>query len=534
MVEVLLSSPLLTLSLVITLGAALGVVPFGPLRFGPAGALFVGLAVGALDPGLGEGLELVQSLGLALFVYTIGLSAGATFFGDLRRQYPLMIIATVLLLLFGGLIILAEHFLDLEHGIGGGIFAGVLTATPALAAASDALGGSSTPAVGYAIAYPVGVILTMVMLTYVTRTSSPGHRDPDPVSASGLVDFSVLVHRDVAIAEIPGVASPTGDDGETGGTGGTVRVSYLLHKGEVTVASPTGRLVEGDQVVLVGVPEAVEEAAEFLGERIDRHLAHDRSVVDFRRFTVSSRSAAGRSIGELGLHDRFGALVTRIRRGDDDFLAQRESILQLGDRLRIVYPRERVEEISSAVGDSENEVTQVNFLPVGLGLALGVAAGLISVPVGGASVALGAAAGPLVVGLILGRMERTGPLVWKMPTAANLIIRQLGLIVFLAAVGLSSGQAFTQTAFTMTGVLVLLTAAATLLLILPMLWLSARGLGLSTARTAGAMAGFVGQPVLIAHVNSQLADSRAGSGYSAVFALGMIVKIVVVQAVVAL
>lgn len=528
MVEVLSSSALLTLCLVITLGAALGAVRFGPLRFGAAGALFVGLAVGALDPALGEGLELVQSLGLALFVYTIGLSAGATFFGDLRRQYPLMLAATVLLVVFGGLVVGAERLFDLTDGIGGGIFAGALTATPALAAATDAADGSSAPAVGYAIAYPVGVIVTMVVLTVVPRVRLPGHRDPDPISAAGLTDISVLVHRDVAVDDVPGVtSSPDGDDG-------TVRVSYLLRDGEVSVASPFGSLSEGDKVVLLGVPADVERAAEFLGERTDRHLAHDRSVVDFRRFTVSEHGAAGRTVSELGLHGRFGALVTRIRRGDEDLLAQPESTLQLGDRVRVVYPRERLEDVRSVLGDSETEVTQVDFLPVGLGLVLGVIAGLVSIPVGDASLALGAAAGPLVVGLVLGRLERTGPLVWKMPTAANLIIRQFGLIVFLAAVGLASGQAFAETAFTAVGASVLGTAAVVLLAVLPLMWLAARTIGLSTPRTAGAMAGFVGQPVLIAHVNSQLDDVRAGSGYSAVFALGMIVKILVVQAVVVL
>ena len=135
-----------------------------------------------------------------------------------------------------------------------------------------------------------------------------------------------------------------------------------------------------------------------------------------------------------------------------------------------------------------------------------------------------------MVGLILGRLDRTGPIIWTMPNAANLTIRQLGLVLFLAAVGLSSGQAFASVAFSMDGVKVGLTA----LLLAPILvffWLLGRQLGLSQARVAGALAGFVGQPALLNHVQTLINDERTESGYSATFALGMIAKILLVQVV---
>lgn len=529
MIGILASAPLLTLFVVIALGSAVGAIKLGPVRFGAAGALFVGLAVGALDPRLGEGLGLVQSLGLALFVYTIGIAAGASFFRDLRAQTPLMAGATVLLVLVGALAALTGRLFGLDGGITGGMFAGMLTATPALAAATSALDGATSPAVGYAIAYPVGVLVTMLVLTLVARRPLPGHRDPEPLSAAGLLDITVEVERPMLVKEIPGIAVTAGR------SDGLVRMSYLLREGTMRVADPDDALERGDHLVLVGIPSAVREAADALGHRVSRHLADDRTVVDFRRFVLSNQQLAGRTVAELRIPARMGGIITRIRRGDRDLLALPDMTLQLGDRVRVVVPRDRMGEVSALIGDSEKKVTEVDWVTMGLGITVGVAVGLVSIPLGGgAAIALGSAAGPLLVGLLLGRIERTGPLVWSLPGAANLTIRQLGLVIFLAAVGLSSGQAFASTAFTAAGASVALTAALLLTLTLLAFWALGRAVGLSAPRTAGAMAGVVGQPVLLSHVNSIVDDERSESGYSALFALGIIVKIIVVQVVVVL
>ncbi len=237
-------------------------------------------------------------------------------------------------------------------------------------------------------------------------------------------------------------------------------------------------------------------------------------------------------MAELLIPLRFDGKITRIRRGDHDLLPTAEMTLQLGDRVLVVAPRERLGEVAKFFGDSEKRITEVDFFSMGLGIALGVAVGLIVIPLGGdLTIALGSAAGPLIVGLILGRLERTGPIVWTMPMAANLTIRQLGLILFLAAVGLASGQAFANTAFTTTGLTVAIMAAVLLTLTLLLLWWWNRVTGMSAPRAAGAIAGFVGQPAILSHVNSLVDDSRTTSGYAALFALGIIAKIVLVQAV---
>lgn len=510
-------------------GSLIGAIKVGPVRFGAAGALFVGLAIGALDPRLGEGLGLVQAIGLALFVYTIGIAAGASFFRDLRTQTPLIGGAAAILVVLGALAVGVGRLLELSPGIMGGAFAGMLTATPALAAATSTLDGSTDPAVGYAIAYPVGVLVTMLLITVVVRRPLPGRRDPEPLAAAGLLDITVEVEHPMLVKEIPGIAvTPGRADGQ-------VRMSYLLREGTMRVALPEDSLQRGDHLVLVGIPAAVRHAADALGHRVSRHLADDRTVVDFRRFVVSDPQVAGRTVAQLRIPAQYGGIITRIRRGDRDLLALPDMTLQLGDRVRVVVPRERMRDISALFGDSEKKVTEVDFVTVGLGIAVGVAAGLFSLPLGGGiTLALGSAAGPLLLGLVLGRIERTGPLVWALPGAANLTIRQLGLVLFLASVGLANGQAFASTAFSLTGALVVLAAAAMLTIGLLAFWALGRAVGMSAPRTAGAMAGFVGQPVLLSHVGTMVDDERTESGYSALYALGIIVKIVVVQIVVSL
>ena len=190
MLDILAGSELLTIMVVIALGTLVGIIPFGPVKIGPAGALFVGLAFGALDPRLGQGLDLIRPLGLALFVYTVGLASGATFFSSLRRQLPVMVGAVVVLALATGLIIVVGTVMGLTSALQGGAFAGSLTSTPALAAAT-AKAGSNDPAVGYALTYPVGVVLTIVMVSIILNRAWPAPKDPPSMSGLALVDLTI-------------------------------------------------------------------------------------------------------------------------------------------------------------------------------------------------------------------------------------------------------------------------------------------------------------------------------------------------------
>ena len=312
-------------------------------------------------------------------------------------------------------------------------------------------------------------------------------------------------------------------------------MSYLARDGRTRVVTPGEELHPGDRVVVVGPRTRVDAAIEHLGERLSEHLADDRTSVDNRRFVISSKRVAGRSVAELDIPGRFGGVITRVRRGDLDLLARDDLTLDLGDRVLAVVPREELGAVSAFLGDSERRVSEIDALTVGIGMALGLLLGLVTIPLpGGTSFTLGSAAGPLLVGMVLGAFERTGPIVWGMPSAANLTIRQLGLLFFLAAVGLSSGQQFAAQAFTLTGGKVVLAATGTILVgAFVFLWI-ARAVGVSAPRASGALSGLMGQPAVLAYAGTRVVDERVEAGYAAIFALGIIVKILLVQVLVTL
>lgn len=521
-VDVLADTPLLTVFVTIALGTAVGAIPFGPIRFGPAGALFVGLALGAWDARLGEGLDFVQTLGLALFVYTVGLAAGNTFFRDLKRQLPLMGLGIAATAIAAVLVVVLGTVFGINAKLQGGMFAGSLTSTPTLAAASDAT-NSTEPAVGYSLGYPAGVLFSIILVALIINKKWTAKRDPDSAAAAGLEAATAEVTKHTALHDVPGFAAQD------------IRMSYLLRDKNMRVIGMNEQLQPGDQVVVVGSKPAVDSAIDHLGLRLDEHLADDRTAVDYRRFVVSNPQVAGRSVAELDIPERFSGVMTRVRRGDLDLLARDDLTLELGDRVLTVVPRERLRDISTFLGDSERRVSEVDAFTLGLGMALGLVLGLVSIPLGGAvAFTIGAAAGPLIMGMILGRVERTGPLIWGLPHAANLTIRQMGLVLFLAAVGLSSGSAFAQQAFTLLGLKIVLSSAVVVLLSGFIILRGARLLGLSAPRAAGALAGFVGQPAVLAYGTSRISDERVEAGYSALFALCILVKIIAVSIIVVL
>lgn len=522
MLELLTASPLLTILLVVALGAAVGIIPFGPLRFGAAGALFVGLAIGAWEPSLGENLQTVSSLGLALFVYTVGLSAGETFFADLRKQLPLMGMGLAVIAAVTALAVVVGGLLGLGYPMVAGVLAGALTSTPALAAATEAT-GSPDAAIGYSLGYPVGVVLAIIAVAVVVQRRWPGARDSAPPSADGLVAESVHVERAAPLRSVPGWSDET------------IKMSYLVRDATTRVLAPGEDLHPGDRVLVIGDHDAVDHATAFLGHRMERELTSDRDAVDFKRLVVSSPAIAGRTVAQLNLPSRYGGVLTRVRRGDTDLLARDDLVLQLGDRVLAVAPQSELPALTTFLGDSERRISEVDALALGLGMVLGLLLGEITLQLpGGMEFHLGPAAGPLVVGMVLGAMHRSGPLIWQIPPAVNLTIRQLGLLLFLATVGLASGPMFAEQALTSTGLRAGVLAALIVAVSAFAFLAGARLLGLSAQRSAGGFAGYVGQPAVLAFATERVSDERIDAGYAALFALGIIAKIIAVQVIGAL
>lgn len=253
------------------------------------------------------------------------------------------------------------------------------------------------------------------------------------------------------------------------------------------------------------------------------------------RVVVSNGTLAGRRVGELALQDRFGATVTRVRRGDVDLLASDDTVLEPGDIVRVVAPSNRLGDVGSFFGDSLRGFSEVDVTAFSAGLALGFVVGMLSLPLpGGASLSLGQAGGPLLVGLFLGARQRTGPLVWQVPHGAGMTLRQLGTVLFLAAVGTRSGGAFIDTVTAGDASLLLAAGAAvSCTAAISFLAIGRRLLRLPFGVLSGMLAGLFTQPAILAFACEQAGDDSPSAGYAAVCPVAMVTKIVIAQILVA-
>ena len=520
MASLFASSPLLALFVVVALGAAIGAIRIGPLRFGAAGALFVGLVVSALHPEVvSTHMSIVQPMGLAFFVYCVGISAGATFFQDLRKQTNLLALTTVVCVVGALIALVGGRLLGLSSGLTSGLFTGALTAAPALDTATR-LTGDPNAAVGYAFGYPVGVIGGILIVTITVTRKWVGPKDTPSLAGASLEAVTIHVSKHINTRDIDAWRDQR------------VRLSYLRRDGRTRVTAPGEDLLPGDHVVMVGDPASIKETAPLVGEILDHNLEDDRSDLAFERIVVSNPDVAGRSVSELNVTKRFGAVITRVRRGDLDLLARDDLDLQLGDHVAVVVPTDELDDIAEWLGDSERRVAEVDGMAFGIGLVLGLLLGIDSAPLpGGQGFQLGAAAGPLIVGMLLGALRRTGPLVWTLPAAANLTIRQIGLMLFLAALGLNAGPQFASLLGSPEGWRAALLAAVMVVVCCVIQALGAKFIGLSSARAAGGIAGFLGQPAVLQAADARVTDERIEAAYATLFAFAIIVKILLLPVI---
>jgi putative transport protein len=286
----------------------------------------------------------------------------------------------------------------------------------------------------------------------------------------------------------------------------------------------------GDLVSVVGAPKDVVAAVEALGRASPEHLELDRSQVTFRRMFVSNPKITERPLNELHLPQRFDAVITRVRRGDVDLTPNGHFELMLGDRARVVAPSRPAAALSRALGRSARRIAEVDIITFGLGIALGLLLGAISFPLpGGARFSLGLAGGPLVMGLILGRLGRTGPLVWSSPYGANMTLRQFGVVLFLAGVGCKAGSALSTATSISVAQALLLGAAITATIVVGTLLVGRRVLGVPLSVLVGILAGIQTQPAVLAFAVEKTGKDLPNVGYATVFPLAMIAKILLGQ-----
>jgi len=543
-VDILAGNAILLLFTVIGLGFLLGNIKIYGFNLGVAAVLFVGMAFSALDGRLVLP-DHIYVIGLVLFVYAIGLQSGAGFFSSFRKRgLKLNVVAVVILCAGAAAAVVMKSVMGLSAPSIAGLFCGALTNTPALAATVETIENMKgalppealrlyleSPVITYGLAYPFGVLGVILWFFLFIKIFKIDFAKEEAVrlresGAGGIVSRTFRVTNPAIAGKT--VAEALGVLGEPGFV-----LSRIQQGDAISVVLPSTVLSLGNLIVAVGNPEALERARIVFGELSAEHLPETAGNISYRRIFVSNKKVIGKTLRELDLHKLFDATITRLRRGDVDFVPSPDTILEAGDRIRVVTRRDNIDAISKFFGDSIRSISETDFLSLSLGVVLGVFLGMIAFPLpNGMVFRLGFAGGPLIVGLILGKIERTGPIIWGLPLTANLVLRQVGLVFFLAAIGTKAGPGFSATFQTGGWGLIAAGALITSFVAVAAILAGYRFLKLPMSAVMGVVSGMHTQPACLAYANQHAENELPNIWYAAVYPASMIAKIILAQIIV--
>jgi putative transport protein len=423
------------------------------------------------------------------------------------------------------------------------LFAGSFTNTPSLAGLLDAISNSpwseeqiqvesERGVIGYSLSYPMGVLGVMIAIKVVQTLFRIDYQKEEELLSKEYPVKRKINSTTIEITKERAINKTIRDlkkEFEIDAVFGRVQFS----NGKTELTGWDTKFSIGDQVAVVGSEKEIERVGAVLGKIMPYQLSFDRSEYDTRRIFVSNPKVAGQKLATLSLNERFSAVITRVRRGDIDLLANSNTVLELGDRVRFFARRKDVPNIAKFFGDSYDALSKINLLSFGLGMALGIWLGMITFQFpGDVSFKLGFAGGPLIVALILGGLRRTGPIVWTLPYSANLTLRQVGLILMLAGIGINSGHTFAATIFQVEGAYIF--AAGTILAMVATLSTLIIGYKVLKIPFSFLLGMVASQPAVLDYAFDQTNNKLPSIGYTLVLPITLIGKIIIVQILFAL
>ena len=529
------------LALVAVIGLWIGHFKIKGVGLGIGGVLFGGILVAHFTTQYGikldsHTLHFVQEFGLILFVYTIGIQVGPGFFASLRQSGLTLNGLGILIVALGALVtILIYKFADIPLDVALGIYSGAVTNTPSLGAGQQILselGMSQTTSnmgMAYAMAYPFGIcgiLLSMWLIRLFFKIKvdeeaanfekESGH-DKEALKSMSLKVTNTNLNG-IHLIEIPGF-----DDEDV--------VCSRLKRGELVIVPKADTDVQlGDILHLVGNPEGLKKMHLIIGEEVDVPVASLSGEIRSERVVVTNEKVLGKKIRHLGIHQKYGVVISRLNRAGVELVPTAHTPLQFGDVLHMVGKTDILNQAISVIGNAKQKLLQVQMLPVFIGIGLGVLLGSIPFYIPGFPVALklGLAGGPLVVALILARIGSIGKLYWFMPPSANLALREIGIVLFLAVVGLKSGGSFVDTLTNGSGLEWMGYGIFITLVPLMIVGVIARLYAkLNYLSLCGLLAGSMTDPPALAFANELKEGSGAASlSYATVYPLTMFLRII--------
>lgn len=530
------------LALIVSSGLALGKFHVRGISLGVAFVFFMGIVAGSLHLSAdAEMISFAETFGLSLFVYTLGLHVGPNFIGMMRDEgVALNMWGLVIIAVGTAMALLLCPVTNVSVPDMVGILCGATTNTPALGAAQQALASAHMPssgaALGCAVTYPlgvVGVILAMIVLRkFVARPSdmTPHSRNEEDHTFVGqfIVANPAIVGR--SIAQI----SQT--------TQRHFIISRIWRDGQVIVPMANTLMQKDDNVLVVTNRDEVAAMDILFGVRVKKDWNRDKidwnaidSTVESRVIVMTRTKLNGKTLGGLHMRETYGVNVSRVMRGDIKLLATDDLRLQYGDRVTIVGTPEDIDHAEAFLGNAVQVLNEPNLGAIFFGLVLGLAIGMIPISLPGMSapVKLGIAGGPIVMGIIIGALGSRVHMITYTTRSASLMLRKLGLSLYLACLGLVAGKDFLQTIVRPEGLMWV--GIGLLLTILPLLIVGAVALRtrkFDFGTMCGLLCGAMANPMALSYANETIKGDRAAVAYTSVYPLGMFVRVVVAQVII--
>ncbi|MDR1719333.1 MAG: putative transporter [Dysgonamonadaceae bacterium] len=533
----------LLFAIVIACGIALGKLKLFGVSLGITFVLFVGIVVGHLGLKVDHGiLHFMKEFGLILFVYSVGLQVGPGFFSSFRKGGIRLNMLAAGVVCLGVLITLILHFvtgISMQTMVG--ILSGAVTNTPGLGAAQQAYtdmnngAGDPTIAMGYAVAYPlgvVGVIMSIILLRYVfkVRFAKESENFQQASEQKQSIELSSLEVKNPAIfgktiLEISRLADKR------------FIVSRVLHhrNEKIEIASSQTVLNADDRIYVLSTPEDSDKIAAFIGKKIEMEQSEwdmlDQQLVS-RRILITKSVMNGKSLGQLNFRANFGVNITRINRSGVDLIADSHLILQIGDRATVVGDEHAIRNVEKVFGNQLKRLNEPNLIPIFIGIALGVLLGSIpfSFPGIPQPVKLGLAGGPIIVAILISVFGPKYKLVTYTTMSANLMLREIGICFFLACVGIEAGEGFVDTIIHGGGLSWI--GLGVIITVVP-LWIvgivARCFFGLNYFTIMGLLSGSMTDPPALAFSNSMAGNDIPSVGYATVYPLTMFLRVLSAQ-----
>ena len=530
----------LILSLVIAFGIMLGKVKIAGISLGVTWILFVGIVFGHFNLSLNEHLlHFLKEFGLILFVYSIGLQVGPGFFSAFKKGgFTLNILAVTSVSLSVAVAIVLYLVTDTPITTIVGILSGAVTNTPGLGAAQQAnsdLNGIDAPeiAMGYAVAYPLGVIgaiLALQSLKYILKINTTTE---EAEAEKGMGHLQELTVRPVSLE----IINKAIDNKTIKDIHPLVNRKFVISRirdqyGKQELVNSDTELHLGDQILVISNPKDIEAITVFFGKQIDVKWEEEDSNLVSRRILITKPELNGKTLSQLRIRRNFGASITRVNRSGVDLVAAPNLQLQMGDRVTVVGSELAVSHAEKILGNSLKRLNHPNLIPIFIGIALGCILGSIPFMLPGIPqpLKLGLAGGPLIISILISRFGPHYKLITYTTMSANLMVREIGISLFLACVGLGAGKGFIETIVNEGGYMWI--GYGAIITIFPLLLtglIGRYGCKLNYYTLIGILSGANTNPPALAYSNEQTSCDAPAVGYATVYPLAMFLRVLSAQ-----